>query len=215
MPHGCYARAGKPVVGSGVGGKVLFPLSSWTGVPCLPQPGTQERSSRRPPIESPLGGVGCSVLGLIRSGQPAWVCGSRNQVPETARMGTRVEWPGRFAAVMLGGRVGTFCQLEAQFLSQTGWPLAETTCAPGLLPIPCRVKIGKTSRGPLKFQRMGCCGQPPLTSQVAIPHHFGPLLTQVVKGGVSALASPSQVRALRISGSLYKGPAWLDLQKGK
>lgn len=45
--------------------------------------------------------------------------------PERARMGTRVGWPGRFAAVMLGGRVGTFCQLEAQLLDQPGCPLAE------------------------------------------------------------------------------------------
>lgn len=107
------------------GGKVLFPLSSWTWEPRLPQPGSQDRGSRSPPTEGPLGGVGCPVLGPTRSGRPAWACSSRNQVPETARMGTRVGWPGRFTAVMLGGRVDTFCQLEAQFLSQPGWPLAE------------------------------------------------------------------------------------------
>lgn len=112
-----------------------------------------------------------------------------------ARRGAGVGGLGHFAAVMLGGGVGTFCW-ETQFLCQLGWPLAGhsgTWGSPGS-------ELGKGSRGPLDPPRVGCCGQPFLASQVAIAHHRCPLLTRVVWEGSLQLACPSQARDSGVSG---------------
>lgn len=62
----------------------------------------------------------------VRPAKPRHVvAGMSPQVPKMARRGAGVGWPGHFAAVMLGGGVGTFSP-KAQFLGQLGWPLAES-----------------------------------------------------------------------------------------
>lgn len=87
--------------------------------------GFQDRSRGRLPQGVPLAG-GLLHARTTRSGQPRHVvAGMSPQVPKMARRGTGVGWPGHFAAVMLGGGVGTFSP-EAQFFRWLGWPLADS-----------------------------------------------------------------------------------------
>lgn len=76
-------------------------------------------------MKRPFGGVGSCVLGLIGSGQPGHVvAGTCSWVPSMARRVAGTGGPGHFAAVMLGGGVGTLCP-EAHFLGQPQWSPAE------------------------------------------------------------------------------------------
>lgn len=116
--------------GEEVEGKLLSPLSCWPqetprtkGCPACPSQGPRKEAAGAPHRGSPWWGrllcAGTYQIKPARLG--VWW---QEPGPWDGQDGAGVGWTGHFAAVMLGGRVGTFCP-EAQFLGQSGWPLAE------------------------------------------------------------------------------------------
>ena len=140
-------------------------------------------------MEGPLGGVGCCVPRTSGSGQPGCVVAwTSPPVPEMARRRAGAGWLGHFVAVMLGGGVGTFSPKPRSSASLGGlWPSPRHL---GLLPAPWLGQDGEIQQGASALPKGGLLGAATLSSQVAIPCHGCPLLTQVMWGGVSVAGLP-------------------------
>lgn len=176
-------------------GKVLFPLSCVPGkqrtrgcpLPTAARvPGKRQRDA---PVEGPLGGVGCCVPRATGSGQPGCVVAwTSPPVPEMARRGAGAGWPGHCVAVMLGGGVGTFSPKPRSSASLGGLWLSPRHL--GLLPAPWQGQDWEIQQGASALPKGGLLWAATLSSQVAIPHHGCPLLTQVTWRGVSVAGLP-------------------------